>query len=522
MYTRARPPAPPRSALPIAAAVATTFSLLGPPPAHAAPPVPAQAAPAPPPKSAPAAPAPPSKPVPAAPQPSAPAAPQPSAPVAPSQAAAPAASPRLEVPFTKYTLPNGLTVILHEDHSLPIVALNLMVKVGSRFEEPGRTGFAHLFEHLMFMGTRRVPTKQFDAWMEAEGGSNNAWTSADRTAYYEVAPAHALPLLLWLEADRFASLADDMDLAKLNTQRDVVRNERRQTSENEPYGKADLRLPELLYPEGHPYHHPVIGSHEDLQAATVDDVTAFFRRWYVPNNVSLVVAGDFDPQAARALIERYFGGIPARPVPAARPVPPVTLKGVVRETLPDNVNLPKVVMAWHSPAHFAPGDAELDLLATVLEEGKESRLYKALVYDNPLAQEVSATQSSGEHGSRFVIEAIARPGVPLDKLEAAIDAELAKVRDAKVSREELERAKNQYETAFVRALESLRARASLLNQYETFKGDPGFVERDLQRYRDATAESLQSVAKATLKPDARVILRVVPKDSDEAKEAVTK
>jgi zinc protease len=358
--------------------------------------------------------------------------------------------------------------------------------------------------------------------MEAEGGSNNAWTSADRTAYHEVAPAHALPLLLWLEADRFASLADDMDLAKLNTQRDVVRNERRQTSENEPYGKVDLRLPELLYPKGHPYHHPVIGSHEDLQAATVDDVTAFFRRWYVPNNLSLVVAGDFDPQAARALIERYFGGIPRRTVPPAPAAAPVTLKGVVRETLPDNVNLPKVVMAWHSPAHFAPGDAELDLLATVLEEGKESRLYKALVYDNPLAQEVSATQSSGELGSHFVVEAIARPGVPLDKLEAAIDAELAKVRDAKVSREELERAKNQYETSFVKALESLRARAALLNQYQTFKADPGFVEDDLQRYRDATAESLQDAAKSTLNPDARVILRVVPKDSDEAKKAVTK
>src|SRR6185369_5423925 len=201
---------------------------------------------------------------------------------------------------------NGLTVVLHEDHTLPIVAVNVMVKVGSRFEEPKRTGFAHLFEHLMFMGTHRVPTKMFDAWMEAEGGSNNAWTSEDRTDYHEVAPSHALPLLLWLEADRFSSLADDMDQSKLNAQRDVVRNERRQTSENEPYGKVELRLPELLFPENHPYHHPVIGSHEDLQAAAVDDVKAFFRRWYVPNNASLVIAGDIDPAQAKAMVEKVF------------------------------------------------------------------------------------------------------------------------------------------------------------------------------------------------------------------------
>ncbi|HTN88564.1 MAG TPA: pitrilysin family protein, partial [Sorangium sp.] len=458
----------------------------------------------------------------------APASPAAAAPKAAPEAP-PAASPppKLDVPFTKYALKNGLTVILHEDHALPIVALNLMVKVGSRFEEPGRTGFAHLFEHLMFMGTRRVPTKQFDAWMEAEGGWNNAWTSEDRTAYHEVAPAHALPLLLWLEADRFASLADSMDAAKLNAQRDVVRNERRQTSENEPYGKVELLMPSLLYPQGHPYHHPVIGSHEDLQAATVGDVTAFFRRWYVPNNVSLVVAGDFDPQRARDVIERYFGGIPGQPVPAATAPAPVKLKGVVRETIEDNVNLPKVVMAWHSPARFAPGDAELDLLATVLEQGKASRLYKALVYDKELAQEVSAAQGSGDLASTFTVEAIARPGVPLEKLEAAIDAELARLRDARVSREELDRAKNQYETAFVTALESVAGRASMLNRYETWTGQPGFVEQDLKRYRDVTAESLQAQAKSTLDPDARVILRVVPKGSgetkkDETKKAVTK
>ncbi len=425
-------------------------------------------------------------------------------------------SARIDVPFTKYTLPNGLVVILHEDHSLPLVAVNTMVKVGSRFEEPKRTGFAHLFEHLMFMGTRRVPTKMFDGWMEAAGGSNNAWTSADRTDYYDIGPANSLELLLWLEADRFSSLADEMTLDKLNAQREVVRNERRQTSENRPYGKADLRLSELLYPPGHPYHHPVIGSHEDLQAATVEDVKAFFRRWYVPNNASLVVAGDFDSAVVKPLIEKWFGALKASPVPDAPSAPKVKLDKVVRETQKDNVELGKIIMAWHSPARYAPGDAELDLLSLILTEGKVSRLYKALVYDQALAQEVVAYQASQDLGSYFSIEAIARPGVPLEKLEAAIDAELKKITSDTLDAPELLRAKNQYETSFVSRLQSINARASALNQYETFLGDPGFAEKDLNRYRSVTPASLLAIARGTLDPNARVIIHVLPEKKAEA------
>ncbi len=420
---------------------------------------------------------------------------------------------KLDVPFTRYTLDNGMVVILHEDHALPLVAVNIMVKVGSRFEEPRRTGFAHLFEHLMFMGTRRVPTKMFDAWMEAEGGWNNAGTSEDRTDYYEVGPSHSLPLLLWLEADRFASLGKEMTLEKLNAQRDVVRNERRQTTENQPYGKVELRLPELLYPEGHPYHHPVIGSHEDLQAATVDDVKAFFDRFYLPNNASLVVAGDIDRARIKEVIETYFGALPAGEVPKAPPGEVPKLTSVVRATLPDDVELPKVVMAWHSPARFTPGDAELDLASVILEQGKSSRLYKALVYDHPLAQEVSASQSSQDLSSSFTIEAIAQPGVDLAKLEAAIDAEVARLRGEPVSAEELLRAKNQFETGFVSRIQSIAARADLLNRYQTYVGDPGYIEKDLERYRSVTPASLQATVKSVLDPEARVILRVVPKDS---------
>ena len=434
----------------------------------------------------------------------------------PAPAAAAPAPAKLGIPFTKYTLPNGLTVILHEDHALPLVAVNTMVRVGSRFEEPKRTGFAHLFEHLMFMGTRRVPTKMFDAWMEAEGGSNNAWTSEDRTDYFSVGPAHALKLLLWLDADRFAALADDMSLEKLDAQREVVRNERRQTSENEPYGKVELRLPELMYPEGHPYHHPVIGSHADLEAAQVTDVVSFFKRWYAPNNASLVVAGDFDTEQVKGWIATYFGGIPKVELKAAPEVPAAKLTKVVRETIEDNVKLPKVLMAWHSPAQFAKGDAELDLLSTVLDSGKASRLYKALVYDKALAQEVSASQQSGEMGSRFVVEAIARPGVSPEKLEKAMDAELEKIRKSEVSSAELTRAQNQYEMAFFSQLQSVMRRASLLNSYETWKGDPGYLEQDLGRYRTATPAAMLEIAKATLDPKARVILHVVPKKEEKA------
>ena len=234
------------------------------------------------------------------------------------------------IPFTSSRLANGMTVILHVDHSLPIVATNITYRVGSRFEAARRTGFAHLFEHLMFMGTRRVPTKAFDGLMEAAGGWNNADTSEDRTEFYDVAPPQALPLLLWLEADRQRDLGPLMTQEKLDAQRDVVRNERRQNTENQPYGIVELRIPELLFPEGHPYHHPVIGSHEDLEAATVADVQAFFSQWYDPANASLVVAGDFDPALATVDIDRLFGASPSHGAPVDPGVPAALLQCTTR------------------------------------------------------------------------------------------------------------------------------------------------------------------------------------------------
>ncbi|MBX3231731.1 MAG: insulinase family protein [Labilithrix sp.] len=409
-----------------------------------------------------------------------------------------------------------MTVILHESHAVPTVVVNVSYDVGSRYEAKGRTGFAHLFEHLMFMGTKRVPTKMFDLWMEGAGGWNNAWTSNDRTDYYDVGPPSALPLLLWMEADRLKDLGPLMTLEKLDAQREVVRNERRQTSENTPYGKVELRLPELMYPEGHPYHHPVIGSHEDLEAATVDDVKGFFAQYYDPANATLVVAGDFDPAAVRPQIDRLFGALPSRGAPKDPGAPgfsdeKTTLTSVVRETIQDDVELEKVVMAWQSPKHFAPGDAELDLLSTALANGKASRLYKALVYDQKIAQSVEAAQESGTLGSSFVVGVLARPGVALDKIEAAMDKELEAVRTKELADDELTRAKNLVETAFVARLESVRERASLLAMYQAELKDPGYAPKDLERYRGATKAGVKAVAAKVLQPNARVVLRVVPK-----------
>jgi zinc protease len=421
----------------------------------------------------------------------------------------------VNIPFTKTTLPNGLVVILSEDHSVPQVAVNVSYRVGSRMERPGRTGFAHLFEHLMFMGTDRAPTKAFDAWMEGAGGKNNAWTAEDRTDYFDIAPSSALPLLLWLEADRMRDLGPLIDQSKLDLQREVVRNERRQSVENRPYGVEELELPDLVWPEGHPYHHPVIGSHADLEAASVADVKQFFATWYDPSNASLAVSGDFDSREVRASVDRLFAGLPSRGKPEDPGAPGfsdqrTTIAGVVRRSVADNVELSKVTLAWQSPRHFAPGDAELDLAASVLSHGKESRLYKSLVYDQKIAQEVSAEQDSHLLGSDFVVEALVRPGVDPSTVEKALLDQVASLAAREVSTEEIERAKNGYEMDFVDRLQSIPERASLLNMYQAEVGDPGYFQSDLDRYRHATTRDIRDYAKKVLRPDAVVVLIIVP------------
>jgi zinc protease len=434
-----------------------------------------------------------------------------SLPVALALATSPARS--LDLPITQSKLPNGLTIIVHEDHLLPEVATNLIYRVGSKNEQAGRTGFAHLFEHLMFMGTRRAPSKAFDEWMESAGGSNNAWTSSDFTDYHETGPSSLLPLFLWLEADRLETLGREIDQPKLDLQRDVVRNERRQTIENRPYGKVELRLPELMYPESHPYHHPVIGSHKDLEAASVKDVRSFFEQNYVPANASLVIAGDVKASDAKSIAERYFGSIPSPPGTVSKPATPLPLPKLdkaVRETIEDHVEMTKIVMAFHSPAHFQPGDAELDLFSSILSSGKSSRLYKALVYDKALAQSVSATQESSALSSIFNVEIMVRPGVSVDVAEKAADDVLTEAIAKPPSSEELQRAKNQIAYEFVDHLQSIAARARLINMYWGELGDPNYVSQDMARYEKASADGVLAQAQKTIDLNARVVLRVVP------------
>jgi len=417
-----------------------------------------------------------------------------------------------DLPFRRFALDNGLVVIFHEDHSAPLVAVNLAYRVGSKDEAPGRTGFAHLFEHLMFMGTSRVPRGAFDSWMEAQGAWNNAWTSEDLTDYYEVGPSHALPLLLWLEADRLQMLGGQIDRTKLDLQRDVVRNERRQTSENTPYGLVELELPKLLFPAGHPYYHPVIGSHEDLQAASVDDVRQFFAEHYVPSNASLLIAGDFDPVATEAQVRALFGPLPSPPG-RPRPKPMTPEPAAVRSpmTVEDRVDQPRAHFAWQTPAYFEQDDAALTLLASILAGGKASRLERALVYDQGLAQDVGASQASGTLVSRFVVHATAREGVTVERLEAALNAVLTEVALKGVTQQELDRARSGLETQTLLGLQPVLDRASTLNLYQALKGDPGLLATDLERYRKVTTREVSEVAERWLTAARRATLRVVPK-----------
>src|SRR5687767_10890799 len=334
----------------------------------------------------------------------------PAAAASPPSASASAPAAPLQVPYRQFKLANGLTVILHQDRSVPIVAVNVWYHVGSANEKPGRTGFAHLFEHLMFEGSKNVKEGEFDTFLEAAGGNNNGSTTNDRTNYVIDVPSNALELALFLESDRMAYLLDTMTPERVDGQRDVVKNERRQRVENQPYGMASLELDKMLWPEGHPYSWPTIGHMEDLTAASHDDVVQFFKTYYAPNNASLVIGGDIDFDRTKALVEKWFGEIPrGADVPLVAP-PAARLTSVKRQTMTDQVRLPRLYLAWLTPRLFAPGDAALDVVSSVLTGGKNSRLYKRLIYDTQMAQEVTAYQGSGALGSSFQIIATARPG----------------------------------------------------------------------------------------------------------------
>jgi zinc protease len=418
------------------------------------------------------------------------------------------ATPRIQ--FEKYTLPNGLEVILHEDHSTPIVAVDTWYHVGSGDEQVGRTGFAHLFEHIMFMGSQHVAVGAFDQLLESAGANNNGSTTEDRTNYYETLPSNALPLALWLDSDRMGFLLPTMDLAKVNLQRDVVKNERRQRVDNVPYGKSDETILAALYPKSHPYSWPVIGSMTDLSAASLSDVQNFFRTYYAPNNATLTIAGDFDPVATKKLVAEYFGGIPRGPAIQRRTtVPPVVIPRDTFLVLEDRVQLPRLFYTWHSVKDFSKDDAALDILAQIMANDKNSRLYKKLVYELQVAQDVEAGQEGGRLDGKFQIDVTPKPGQKVADIDRLVQAEISNVINHGVTTRELQRAQNSYKASFLNRLSSVLGKAERLNYYNYIVGNPDYVQQDAARYERVTTADVQRVAKTYLgRP--KIVLTVVP------------
>ncbi len=418
----------------------------------------------------------------------------------------------LSLPFVKRTLDNGLDVLVHEDRHVPIVAVNIWYHVGSKNERPGRTGFAHLFEHLMFEGSEHHNSGYFPPLQQA-GALLNGSTNTDRTNYWEVVPTSAIDLALWMESDRMGYLLPALTSERFETQRDVVLNERRQNYENRPYGLGLMAITAALYSPEHPYHWMTIGAADDIRAMQLEDVQSFFRTYYHPANASLAIAGDIDTARAFDLAEHYFGDL----APGPRPEPvraEASLQREIRLVLDDRVEMPRIYMAWHSPAMFGAGDAEMDLAADLLGNGKTSRLYRSLVYEKRLALDVSAYQSSRELGSFFLMAATAAPGRSLTDIAAVIDTELQVLADEGPSSDEMERAVAQAEAHFMYRLQTVGGfggKSDQLNAYNVFTGDPGFFTADLGRYRQATSESVRAAVKRHLAFDRRVLLSVIPK-----------
>ena len=417
-----------------------------------------------------------------------------------------------EIKFEKYELPNGLDVILHEDHTIPIVSVNIWYHVGSKNESRGRTGFAHLFEHLMFEGSEHHNAPFTDA-ITKYGGDRNGSTNCDRTNYWEVMPSQHLERMLWLEADRMGNLVPAIVQERLDLQRSVVMNEKRQNTDDQPYGMVDEITRKLMYPKEHPYSWTTIGLMEDLESASLEDVHAFNRQFYRPNNASLCIAGDFDPEQAKVWVQKYFGPLePGVPIDRMKSWVPV-LTDEIRCTIEDEVRLPRVYLTWHTPPYYAPGDAEFDLFASVLAAGKSSRLYKSLVYDKQIAQDVAAYQSSREIASTFHITATVKPGHTPEEVEAEIDRILNEVLASGITQEEFDRVTANWESGFVRQLQTMGGFGGLadqLNGYNTYLGDPGMLKWDQERYTKTTIPEVLKYAREYLKPKARLSMYVVP------------
>ena len=433
-------------------------------------------------------------------------------------------APLPNIAYEKYTLPNGLDVILVEDHRLPITAVNIWYHVGAANEEPGLTGFAHLFEHMMFAASKHVPRGMADTLLEGAGATDsNGSTDFDRTNYFDTVPSNQLELALWIHSDRMGYLLDVLDQTALTNQQDVVRNERRQSIENRPYGIVEEALFHQLFPKTHPYYASVMGSHADIQSAKLNDIKRFFAHYYRPNNASLVIAGDIDKAGTKALVMKYFGSFKrGADIPKHHVVtPPITAER--RAVVKDQIELPRVFMGWLTSPAYKEGDAELSMAAQILAGGKSSRLYKTLVYDKQIAQDVNASQSSNALTSIFMVDVTARPGHSAQEIEAAIDEEMHKLRSTPPSDKELERARNTIETAMLSQIEKVGGAglANQLNQYNQYLGDPGFLAKDIERYRKIKPADVQRVALMQLQNNMRAVVHAVPGEKDLGPEVPT-
>ncbi|HVJ21357.1 MAG TPA: pitrilysin family protein [Polyangiaceae bacterium] len=438
-------------------------------------------------------------------------------PAKPGAADAKAPALRFDLPFEKYTLDNGLTVILHRDPSLPLCAVNLWYHVGPANEPPGRSGFAHLFEHLMFEGSRNVGD-QFDQLLESVGATNvNGTTSWDRTNYFETVPREQLELVLWIESDRMAFMLEGLDQERLDVQRDVVKNERRQSYENAPYGPSALVLSDALFPKGHPYHGAIIGSMEDLSAATLGDVKQFFKTYYVPSNATLAIAGDFEVDVAKRQIEKYFATLPSAPRPPrpSKTTPP--LSAAQRIVVDEPVSLAKVSMGWITPPAYTRDDVVLDIVTSVLGIGKSSRLYQKLVVQQQLAADVEASLDSNALASNESIGATVASGKSVEEVEKALDAVVAELAKQGPTPAELARAKRRIQVDTLGNLELLNdgggesGRSGMLQRFDHYLGDPGYLPKYLAQIESVTADEVKRAVSQHLKPEARVVVITRPK-----------
>jgi predicted Zn-dependent peptidase len=425
----------------------------------------------------------------------------------------------MRIPIDTFRLANGLFVTLSEDHTAPIVAVNLWYHVGSANERAGRTGFAHLFEHMLFQGSAHVGANEHFELIQRAGGTLNGSTWLERTNYFETVPSNQLALALWLEADRMGQLLPAMTQQKLDTQRDVVKNERRWSVDNQPYGTWWERLPALAFPPEHPFHHSLIGSMEDLSAASLEDIETFFATYYTPDNAVLSIAGDFDPAEARALVEQYFGAIPRSGgiPPLADMRLPATFGEWRREIVPDNVMVPRLFLAFRSPVFGSEAYYTASVLGAILGMGKGSRLQQRLVRDRQIASEATAfTFDLAKGADLLVADVTARPEVGAETLEREVAREVDELYQHGVSADEVERAVALIETSFVTSMQSAGDRADKLSMFATFFGDPSLINEQTERHRAVTAERVNQFARERLGPDNRASLLYVPRDEESA------